>query len=87
MGTRRDNDINQYGTVEQSDGSYIDNRGNIVWYNEEGQYHREDGPAVIYASGRGSYWRLNNREYSFDEWCIKLNKSDEAKMLLRLQYG
>jgi hypothetical protein len=25
--------------------------GNKNWYNEKGQYHREDGPAIEYANG------------------------------------
>jgi len=87
MPSMRDNDIKRYGSVEQPDGSYIDDDGNIVWYNEAGEYHREDGPAVLYTNGRGGYWRLNNIEYSFADWLIELNKSDEEKMMLRLQYA
>ena len=81
----RDFAINQYGAVEQSDGSYVDREGNITWYNDAGEWHREDGPAVIKSDGE-IYWYFNGREYKFDEW-LKLNKTDEEKMMLRLRYA
>jgi hypothetical protein len=81
----RDYDM-MFGAVKQSDGSYIDRAGAIKWYNNAGRYHKEDGPAVIYASGN-IRWLLNDKVYSFAEWLIELNKPDEDKMLLRLQYG
>jgi hypothetical protein len=86
MRSRRDVDIEEFGAIEQSDGSYVHNDGDIVWYNEEGFYHREDGPAIIYLDG-DIYWYLNGEWYSFDDWCIELNKSDEVKMMLRLRYA
>ena len=86
MGTSyRDFDID-CGAVEQADGSYLNKYGEITWYNEEGEWHREDGPAVI-SILNGEEWRLNGEEYSFDAWLIKLNKTDECKMMLRLQYA
>jgi len=72
--------------VEQSDGSYLSVYGDTTWYNEEGQLHKEDGPAIILGDG-DIVWYLHGLGSSFDEWCIKLNKSDEEKMLLRLQYA
>jgi hypothetical protein len=83
--SNRDYDM-MFGAVEQSDGSYIDDHNDrITWYNEAGAYHREDGPALITMTGAG--WYLNDDGYSFDDWLIKLNKSDETKLLLRLQYA
>jgi hypothetical protein len=82
----RDQDIDFDDAIELADGSYINERGTIVWYNEEGCYHREDGPAVIYPDGDVE-WFIKGEWYSFDDWCIELNKSDEDKMMLRLQYG
>ena len=71
--------------VEQSDGSYLHEDGDIVWYNKSGtMYHREDGPAVI--RGNIVYWYYLGIEYNFDLWCMLTNKSDEVKMMLRLQY-
>jgi hypothetical protein len=81
----RDKDITLFAAKLQPDGSYINRYGHISWYNEEGQLHNEDGPAVIIYRGK-SYWYLHGISYSFDEWCIKVNKTDEQKLLLRLQY-
>jgi len=74
----------EYGAKRQSDGSYIDNAGTIFWYNSEGKYHRDDGPAVIMDSIVS--WHLNGEWYSFKGWLKALPISDEDKMLLRLQY-
>jgi hypothetical protein len=82
----RADDIDGFGALEQPDGSYIDDIGDIFWYNEAGEYHREDGPAVIYNDGHVD-WLLHSHPHTFESWCIELNKTDEAKMLLRLQYG
>ena len=89
----KESDMDRFDAVEQSDGSYIDKNNEITWYNVHEQMHREDGPALIYPAG-GWYldgeveWWLNDVFYNtFSEWLIKLNKSDEDKMLLRLQYG
>jgi hypothetical protein len=100
MRSKRYTAINLWEAVEQPDGSWLHEDGDITWFNEAGGYHREDGPAVIYAAtsialaksvgrvGDGSpEWFLNDRLYSFDGWCIKLKKTDEQKMMLRLQYG
>jgi len=51
-----------------------------------GKFHREDGPAIYYNNGN-KYWYLNGKEYSFEEWCKKLNILDEEKVFLRLKYG
>jgi hypothetical protein len=84
--SNRDYDIEYRGAFEQSDGSYIDKFGYIKWYNELGQCHREDGPGVIYPEGDAS-WYLNGQPYLFADWLIKLNKSDEDAMMLRLRYA
>ena len=42
-----------------------------VWYNEEGEVHRTDGPAVEYAVG-SKYWYINGKLHRTDgpaiEW-------------------
>lgn len=38
----------------------IDQFGNKFWRNEKGQLHREDGPAIEYASGQKE-WYLNGQ--------------------------
>ena len=83
--SNRDFDIDKFDAIEQSDGSYVDRYGVITWYNELGQYHREDGPAIIFADGEVE-WFIHCVEYSFADWLIELNKTDEDKMMLRLQY-
>jgi hypothetical protein len=73
------------GAVQQSNGSYINMFNTTKWYNEHGQYHREDGPAVTYNTGKARYW-LNDINYSFNEWLKLTPITDEQKLLLRLQY-
>ena len=85
--SNRDYHIKKYAAVEQSDGSWLHDDGDVYWYNEEGYLHREDGPAVISSDGGVVEWWLNGNYYYVDDWLIELNKSDECKMMLRLCYG
>jgi hypothetical protein len=86
MGSHRDYDVTDNGAIEQPDGSWLHDDGDIIsWYNEAGEYHRADGPAVIFSDGI-EFWWLNGIPYSFDDWLLTLNKPDETKMILRLQY-
>ena len=39
--------------------------GNKYWFNKEGLYHREDGPAVEFARGT-KYWYINGRLHRED---------------------
>jgi hypothetical protein len=78
--------IKKFKAVEQADGSYLHADGEIFWYNEAGDMHREDGPAVTSFSGQPP-WYLHGISYSFDEWLEALCVTDEKKMLLRLQYA
>jgi len=59
--------------------------GNKFWLVND-KFHREDEPAILCIDGR-KYWYLNGKEYSFEEWCKKLNKSDEEIIFLRLKYS
>jgi hypothetical protein len=79
-------DIRNYRAVEQSDGSWLHDDGEIFWYNKEGEVHREDGPAVIDNDGTITWW-LNDGEYEFTDWLEGTSLSDEQKMLLRLCYA
>ena len=49
----------------------IDSEGNKRWYNDVGQYHRLDGPAVELADG-DKVWYLNGKLHRedgpADEW-------------------
>lgn len=53
--------------------------------NDNGELHNEHGPAVIWLSG-ALEWRVNGYLFTFDEWCIELNKSDSEKALLLLKW-
>jgi hypothetical protein len=48
-----------------------DKDGTKVWRNKNGDLHREDGPAIIWASGDKEWW-LNGRRHREDgpaiEW-------------------
>jgi hypothetical protein len=70
----------------QPDGSYLDNEGDIIWYNKQGEWHNDDGPAIIKSDGQ-LWWYLNDKEYSFINWIKRTPVSDEQKLLLRLQYA
>jgi hypothetical protein len=65
----------------------IDKNGNQIWYNKRGQYHRENGPAIIYTHGR-YYWYVNGNMYhnnkSFRE---AASLSDEDMSIMILKYG
>jgi hypothetical protein len=87
MINERDYAIKNYEAVLQADGSYIDRYGDITWFNEAGKYHREDGPSIIYPDG-SLYWYINGHNYySFMSWFNDLHATDEAKLLLKLQYS
>ena len=83
----RDNHIMSNYAVQQADDSWLYDDGDTVWYNRAGTaYHREDGPAVIRKCGIVCWYYLGV-EYNFNLWCMLTNKTDEEKMLLRLQYA
>jgi len=43
----------------------IDKFGTKRWYNSKGQLHREDGPAVEYATG-DTVWFVNGKQHRLD---------------------
>ena len=43
----------------------IDHVGTSRWYNDLGQLHRIDGPAIIYANG-SKYWYNNGLRHRLD---------------------
>jgi hypothetical protein len=87
MSNNREHHIERYDAVEQSDGSYLHNDGDVYWYNEAGLNHKEDGPAVIRHYGMVLSWYYLGINYTFSEWCVAAKKTDEQKLLLRLQYA
>lgn len=44
---------------------HVKGDGTIVWSNEIGQFHREDGPAVEYYNG-SKLWYVNGRPHRVD---------------------
>jgi hypothetical protein len=79
-----------YNIVLQDDGSYLHNDGEYFWYNEAGQIHREDGPAITCESDnlddRDHSWYLNDEDLTLEEFLRETPVSDEIKMMLRLRY-
>ena len=57
-------------------GSTINEVGATRWVNENGQLHREDGPAVEYLDGR-KYWWYNARR-------INCNSQEEFERIINL---
>jgi len=49
----------------------VDSSGTICWYNECGQYHREDGPAYEGADGDKA-WYLNGQRHREDGPAVEL---------------
>ena len=43
----------------------------VVWINDNGQQHREDGPALEYSNGN-KYWHLNNVHYTEKDYNVKI---------------
>jgi hypothetical protein len=43
----------------------VNEYGDIFYYNENGELHREDGPAVEYSSG-SKHWCLNGKIHNED---------------------
>jgi len=59
--------------------------GEQYWY-KDGQYHREDGPAIIYPDGN-QYWMLNDKHYSKEGYyrkLYKLGKITEQELFIEL---
>ena len=52
--------------------------GYVAWYLN-GQYHREDGPAVEYANG-DKEWYLNDEKLTEEEHNQKMSKSITADL-------
>ena len=50
----------------------VDGWGNKWWYLN-GEYHREDGPAIESGSGY-KYWRLRGKYYSESDYWKELKK-------------
>jgi hypothetical protein len=49
----------------------VDKYKTIRWYNSNNELHREDGPAMEYASG-DKYWYINGKRHREDGPAIEL---------------
>ena len=58
----------------------IDKYGNKSWCNNQGQLHREDGPAFEWANGNKEWW-LNNRRHREDGPAIEKVNGTKAWFL------
>lgn len=53
----------------------VEESGEIRWYNEQGQFHREEGPACEYPSGAKS-WYLNGQRLTEEEFNARIKAKD-----------
>lgn len=74
-----------YGTIHRDDGPAVTHFYGTKEWIIRGNPHREDGPAVVHPDGTINWW-LRNREYSFTEWCDKLELPKQRRMELALRY-
>ena len=81
------NDKRNYGAVALADGSWLHNDGDIYRYDDDGQVHSLEGPAVIDKQFGELHWYMHGNLLSFDIWILESTLPDNEKMLLRLQYG
>lgn len=56
-----------------------DEFGNVAYYNEKFQEHREDGPAVIMADGK-QYYFLNGQHVSKEQHARMTSRVEELRM-------
>jgi hypothetical protein len=64
----------------------LDEDGDRIWTNSEGEYHREDGPAIEWSDGVKS-WYIDDKNFTKDEWLqwLKEGKSSlDQKTLNRI---
>ena len=75
-----------YNAVRHEDDSYILDNGEILWYNRDGEIHREDGPAIVWPDGKFNYF-LHDIQYSYVEWKLAINpnmsKADKVKLVMK----
>ena len=49
----------------------VDKYGTIYYENENGDFHREDGPAFEYSDGSVEYY-LKGKKYTKEDWELKI---------------
>jgi hypothetical protein len=78
--------IKNVAATLQPNGSYLTNDNITVWFNDLGQYHRLDGPAITYNNTSRVCWYISGNNYTINTYLKHTPISDEQKLLLRLQY-
>jgi hypothetical protein len=63
----------------------IDRYGNKCWFNEKGELHREDGPAIEYADGNQE-WYQNGELHRLDGAAIITNMGDKYWFIEGMEY-
>ena len=64
----------------------VDEWGNIHYTNENGEYHREDGPALEYTDGHKE-WLINDKLHREDGPAIIWHDGDEWYYLNGFKYS
>lgn len=60
--------------------------GNIYWYNEKDQLHREDGPAIEFSNG-DKYWFRNGLCHREDGPAVECSNGTERWYLNDIEYS
>ena len=63
----------------------VEEDGPVRWYNEQGQFHREDGPAVEYVNGC-KRWYLNDKCHREDGPAVESANGDKHWYLNGKEY-
>jgi hypothetical protein len=56
------------------------------YYNEQGQLHREDGPAIIFSNGRKQWW-INGKLHRVDGPAIEWSDGSKSWFLKGEKYS
>ena len=75
--------INKIINLDRYDYPETDSNGSKIWKNKEGQVHRTDGPAIIYADGtqvyyiEGQWHRTDGPAVIYPDGGVEYYKNDE----------
>ena len=75
-----------YGRLHRLDGPAVIWPDGTQCWCLHGQRCREDGPAVFPADG-DEEWFINDKRYTFNNYCKKLNLSEEDITFLKLKFN
>jgi hypothetical protein len=69
--------------VHRVDGPAVEYANGDRFWCLNDKVHRVDGPAIEFATG-AKEWCLNDTRYSFEEYIVKANWSDEQIIMWKL---